>query len=271
MSVENVRSVGTLRLALLDASFKSLPSDREEAKRRLPIREVYNVTDTVEERLRDAFENVMIPHIDMDHKGLFFLGMVKELMAVATGEIKPTDRDAANNQRIEGACELMTSLFHHLMIKCTNDVKLICQACLGQRRIPDGSSWFSQMTSITDGLKTALATGNWNTTFVNRTQRVGVAQALQRLSLMATISQLRRISSSIDTTQKLAKPRYLHGTHWGRYCPFETPEGQPCGLETQLSIQAWISLQTDPMIIEKVVRQYILPVSVANFRIGAKV
>ena len=276
MSVEDVRSVfNPEELALLDASFKSLPSDVEEAKRRLPIREVYNVTDTVEERLRDAFENVMIPHIEMDHKGLFFLGMVKELMAVATGEIKPTDRDAANNQRIEGACELMTSLFHHLMIKCTNDVKLICQKSLSRlkRGIPDEKiiKWFSQMTSITDGLQTALATGNWNTTFVNRTQRVGVAQALQRLSLMATISQLRRISSSIDSTQKLAKPRYLHGTHWGRYCPFETPEGQPCGLETQLSIQAWISLQTDPMIIEKVVRQYILPVSVANFRKGAKV
>ena len=32
-----------------------------------------------------------------------------------------------------------------------------------------------------------------------------------------------------------------------------------------------ISLQTDPMIIEKVVRQYIFTVSVANFRKGAKV
>ena len=276
LSVAEIRSVfDASELALLDASFKNLPADIEEAKRRLPIREVYNVTDSVDERLRNAFENVMIPHIQMDNKGIFFLCMVKQLMAIATGQIKSTDRDAANNQRVESSCELMTSLFHHLMIKCANDIKLICGKNLSKlkRGITNEKiiKWFSQMTSITDGMQTALATGNWNTTFVNRTQRVGVAQALQRLSLMATISQLRRISSSIDSTQKLAKPRYLHGTHWGRYCPFETPEGQPCGLETQLSIQAWISLLTDPSVIEKVIKQFLLPISIQNLKKGAKV
>jgi len=276
LSLDEIRSVfDASELALLDASFKNLPADIEEAKRRLPIREVYNVTDSVDERLKNAFENVMIPHIEMDNKGIFFLCMVKQLMAIATGQIESTDRDAANNQRVESSCELMTSLFHHLMIKCTNDIKLICGKSLSKlkRGITNEKiiKWFSQMTSITDGMQTALATGNWNTTFVNRTQRVGVAQALQRLSLMATISQLRRISSSIDSTQKLAKPRYLHGTHWGRYCPFETPEGQPCGLETQLSIQAWISLLTDPSVIEKVIKQFLLPISIPNFKKGAKV
>jgi len=276
LSVAEIRSVfDASELALLDASFKNLPADIEEAKRRLPIREVYNVTDSVDERLKNAFANVMIPHIEMDNKGIFFLCMVKQLMAIATGQIKSTDRDAANNQRVESSCELMTSLFHHLMIKCANDIKLICGKNLSKlkRGITNEKiiKWFSQMTSITDGMQTALATGNWNTTFVNRTQRVGVAQALQRLSLMATISQLRRISSSIDSTQKLAKPRYLHGTHWGRYCPFETPEGQPCGLETQLSIQAWISLLTDPSVIEKVIKQFLLPISIQNLKKGAKV
>ena len=276
MTIDDIRSVfDSNELALLDASFKSLPSDVEEAKRRLPIREVYNVTDSTDERLRNAFENVMIPHIPMENKGIFLLSMVKELMAIATGQIESTDRDSASNQRIEASCELMTSLFHHLMIKCTNDIKMLCQMSLSKlkRGIPDEKirKWFNKRTSITDGLQTALATGNWNTTFVNRTQRVGVAQALQRLSLMATISQLRRISSSIDATQKLAKPRYLHGTHWGRYCPFETPEGQPCGLETQLSIQAWISLQTDSQVIEKVINQFILPITIPNFKKGSKV
>ncbi len=190
--MNDIRSVfDTSELALLDTSFRNLPSTKEEAMRRLPIREVYNLTDTVDERLKNAFENVMIPHICMKDKGIYFLCMVKELMAIATGQIKSTDRDAANNQRIETSCELMTSLFHHLMIKCTNDVKLICQKSLSKLKkgITNDKiiKWFSQMTSITDGMQTALATGNWNTTFVNRTQRVGVAQALKRLSLMATI------------------------------------------------------------------------------------
>ena len=91
---------------------------------------------------------------------------------------------------------------------------------------------------------------------------------MQRLTLISTISQLRRISSSIDATQKLAKPRYLHGTHWGRYCPFETPEGQPCGLETQLSVQSLVSLDTSPELIEKVVKQYLIPLLVKNITTG---
>ena len=276
LNIEDIKSVfDSSELALLDASFKNLPDTQQEAKDRLPIREVYNVGSSEDERLQNAFKNVMLPHVDMDKKGLFFLNMVKELIAVAKKDIPPTDRDAVNNQRVETACELLSTLFHHLMIKLSNDIKLMCQKSLGKlkRGITDEKirKWFSSITSITDGFQYALATGNWNTTFVNRTQRVGVAQALQRLTLISTISQLRRISSAIDSTQKLAKPRYLHGTHWGRYCPFETPEGQPCGLETQLSVQALVSLDTNPFVIEKVIRQYLLPIDVKNLKVGNKV
>ena len=70
-----------------------------------------------------------------------------------------------------------------MMIKLTNDIKNLCQVSLAKlkRGIPDEKirKWFNKRTSLTDGLQAALATGNWNTTFVNRTQRVGVAQALQ--------------------------------------------------------------------------------------------
>lgn len=276
LDMKDVRGAFTAsELALLDASFKMLPSTVEDAKKTLVIREVYNVELSENERLERAFEAVMLPHVSMEKKGLYFITMMKELMAVATNTITPTDRDAANNQRVETACELLSTLFHHLIIKLTNDIRLICQKSLGKlkRGIPNDKirTWFSSMTSITDGFQYALATGNWNTTFVNRSQRVGVAQALQRLSLMATISQLRRISSSIDSSQKLAKPRYLHGTHWGRYCPFETPEGQPVGLETQLSVQALVSLDTPCHVIRKVVTQFLLPIDVPNLSAGSNV
>ena len=55
---------------------------------------------------------------------------------------------------------------------------------------------------------------------------------------------------------KLTKPRYLHGSHWGRYCPAETPEGMNVGLETQLTA-SYVSLYTDPRVISEVISQYI--------------
>ena len=200
-------------LALLDASFKSLPSDIEEAKRRLPIRGLQrdHRGGTPARRLRERDD----PPYRYGPQGTLLLGMVKELMAVATGEIKPTDRDAANNQRIEGACELMTSLFHHLMIKCTNDVKLICQKSLSRlkRGIPDEDH---QMVLSNDFhyRRTTNSTRHRQLEHLpsSTEPRVGVAQALQRLSLMATISSQKDISQS--TRRQLAKPRYLHGTHW---------------------------------------------------------
>lgn len=83
---------------------------------------------------------------------------------------------------------------------------------------------------------------------------------------MSTISQLRRVSSSLESTQKLAKPRYISGTHHGIYCNYETPEGERCGLELQLTTGAIISLASDPHVVMKVIKKYLLPVAVANVK-----
>lgn len=271
VNVENIRSVFTTEEnALLEASFRNLPTSVEEAKRRIRIREVYNVGLSEDERLQNAFENVLVPHMKMEHKAVFLISMIQELLAVATGKIKPTDRDSVANQRVETACSLMSGLFLHLMIKVCNDMKLYFQKALPKLKnnITDQKilKFVSRTNTITDGFQYSLATGNWNTTFVDRQQRKGVAQALQRLTYISTISQLRRVSSAVEKTQKLPKPRYLHGSHWGRYCPAETPEGAPCGLENQLTVQSYISIERDPTVLRKAIQQFLIPVTVENLK-----
>ena len=56
--------------------------------------------------------------------------------------------------------------------------------------------------------------------------KVGVAQVLNRLTYVASLSHLRRISTPTDKSGKLVPPRKLHNTSWGFLCPAETPEGQ---------------------------------------------
>lgn len=263
INVEEIRSVfSTEENACLEASYRNLPQSVEEARSLIKIREVYNVGLTENQRLENAIQNVLIPHMK-ENKAVFIIAMIKELLAVATGQINPTDRDSVANQRVETSSTLLSTLFLHLVIKLCNDIKLLCQKTLPKlkRGITDEKirSWLAKSNTITDGLQYSLATGNWNTTFVNRLQRCGVAQALQRLTYISTISQLRRVSSAVDKTQKLPKPRYLHGSHWGRYCPAETPEGGPCGLETQLTVQSYISLKRNPQAIQRVIKQYFLP------------
>jgi DNA-directed RNA polymerase II subunit RPB2 len=102
---------------------------------------------------------------------------------------------------------------------------------------------------ISQGLKSALATGNWT---ANRQQaaKSGVSQVLNRLTFASTLSHLRRLNTPIPREGKLAKPRQLHNTHWGIICPAETPEGQACGLVKNLAMMTYISVgsPSSPML-----------------------
>ena len=51
---------------------------------------------------------------------------------------------------------------------------------------------------------------------------------LNRLTYASSLSHLRRANSPIGREGKLAKPRQLHNSLWGMFCPAETPEGQVC-------------------------------------------
>jgi len=58
---------------------------------------------------------------------------------------------------------------------------------------------------------------------------------------MSTLSHLRRVTSPLSREQPHFEARDLHGTHWGRICPTETPEGPNCGLVKNLSLMAQIT------------------------------
>ena len=106
-------------------------------------------------------------------------------------------------------------------------------------------------TTLTDGLKYALATGNWRTKDIT-SGRVGVSQPVNRNTYIASISQLRRVDSNVDADQKIITPRLLSGDQWGFTCPSETPEGGPCGLVKQLALSTRISTQSYNKEIDKI-------------------
>ena len=72
------------------------------------------------------------------------------------------------------------------------------------------------------GLGGATPIGNWGVK--SSRQRQGVAQVLNRMTYLSTLSHLRRINTPIEKTGKLVQPRKLHPTQWGVVCPCETPE-----------------------------------------------
>lgn len=89
---------------------------------------------------------------------------------------------------------------------------------------------------ISEGLRYALATGNWGKNKGASNSQQGVSQPLNRTSPMATFSHLRRTSIPINRDGKSAEPRQLHTSRWGETCPVDSPEGHSCGLIHNLSL-----------------------------------
>ncbi len=154
------------------------------------------------------------------------------------------DRDHVRAKRLDTAGAMLGTMFTHLFYQMLGNIRKMAVALLNKNKKLRPHRLI-QPQHITDGIKYALATGNWkikNSAFAGR---VGVSQLLNRNTYISCISQLRRVDTGIDSQQKIIAPRLLYGNQWGYMCPSETPEGGPCGLVKQLSLSAYITTQCD--------------------------
>ena len=108
---------------------------------------------------------------------------------------------------------------------------------------------------IEGGFKYSLATGNWGIKNQLNKNKQGVAQVLNRLTYMATLSHLRRVNTPMEKNGKLINPRKLHPTQWGIICPSETPEGGSIGLVKNLSMMSTISIASDTNLIKNYLKE----------------
>lgn len=212
------------------------------------------VAVTREKRIKyaeDLLQLELLPHIstepDSELKKGYFIGyMVNRLLQVALKRHTEDDRDHYGNKRLDLAGPLLAGLFRQLLRKLMKDVRANLRRVVNLGKDVDEILCTHLTASIkssiiTNGLKYALATGNWVAN-AGATTKTGVSQVLSRLTFASALSHLRRLNSPIGREGKLAKPRQLHNTHWGMICPAETPEGQACGLVKNLALMASVSV-----------------------------
>jgi len=200
---------------------------------------------------QEILQKEMLPHVGIaphcETKKAYFIGyIVHKLIMGSIGARRPDDRDHYAQKRLDLAGPLLGQLFRQLFRKLSKDVQKYGQ------KVIDKQQEFSPMAAvqhktITNGLKYALATGNWGQQkSAPGSVRAGVSQVLNRLTFNSMLSHLRRVNTPIGREGKLAKPRQLHNTHWGMVCPAETPEGQAVGLVKNLALMAYISVGSAP-------------------------
>ena len=204
----------------------------------------------------DILENDLFPHCQNSVQKRFFLGyMTNKLIQVTFGYAKGDDRDSYINKRVDLTGTLLNNLFRNYFNKLVKDMEkqVIREINGGSWRSTDDYERIINLTNvykiiksttIENGLKRALSTGDFGVKH-SSSNKVGVAQVLNRLTYTSSLSHARRISTPADKSGKLIPPRKLHNTSWGYFCPAETPEGQSVGLVKNLSYMAHITIHSN--------------------------
>ena len=151
--------------------------------------------------------------------------MAQKLIKTSLGLFKEDDRDSYTNKRIELTGTLLNNLFRNYFNKLVKEMQKQVV-----REINNGS-WRSmddyqniinttniykimKSTTIENGINRALSTGDFSIKQSN-SSKVGVAQVLNRLTYVSSLSHLRRINTPLEKSGELIAPRKLHNTTWG--------------------------------------------------------
>lgn len=220
---------------------------------------------------KNVLDNDLFPHCLTQKQKVYFLGyMINKLLLTSFGLRKPDDRDSYMNKRIDLTGTLLNNLFRNYFNKLVKDMtkQVIREINTGSWRSTDDFMniinrtniyKIVKSTTIENGIKRALATGDFGVKNSN-SNKVGVAQVLNRLTYVSSLSHLRRVNTPIDKSGKLIPPRKLHGTSWGFLCPAETPEGAPVGVVKNLSYLAHITIRSDSKPLHDIVQTKITPI-----------
>lgn len=177
----------------------------------------------------EVLENDLFPHCKTKLQKLYYLGyMVKKLLQTSMGLFPADDRDSYVNKRIELTGTLLNNLFRNYFNKMVKEMQkqIIREINNGSWRSMDDFENIINMTNIYKIMKSttiensinrALATGDFSIKQSN-SSKVGVAQVLNRMTYMASLSHLRRINTPLENSGELIAPRKLHNTTWGYLC-----------------------------------------------------
>ena len=221
-----------------------------------------------QEFVKDILENDLFPHCKEIEEKIYYMGyMANRIIKCKLGILQQDDRDSYINKRVDTTGVLLNNLFRNYFNKLVKDMQKQVTREINQGSWKSNEDYENiinqtniykivKSTTIENGLKRALATGDFGIKQVN-SNKVGVAQVLNRLTYISSLSHLRRVNTPIDKSGKLIPPRKLHNTSWGFTCPAETPEGASVGVVKNLSYLTHITTSSNSKIIYEFIKDKI--------------
>jgi len=195
------------------------------------------------DRVKQRIDSYLFPHIgqkkeDRIKKAITLCKLIKQYLISKENPKLRTDKDHYANKRVRLSGDLLSSLFRVNLGILVRDVQYSLQKSSKRKKFYSIKT-IAKSTLFSHRVESAIATGSWTG------ERSGVTQNMDKTNYLATISQLQRVSSMLPSDQENFMARTLHPTHYGRFCPIETPEGTEIGLRKNLAILAQVSTRVD--------------------------
>jgi len=210
------------------------------------IAEKTNLQGTKKEilqRVRQRIDSYLFPHIgqkkeDRIKKAVTLCKLIKQFLIAKKNPDLRTDKDHYSNKRVRLSGDLLSTLFRVNLGILIRDIQYSLQKASKRKKF-FSIKIIAKSTLFSHRVESAIATGSWTG------ERKGITQNMDKTNYLATISQLQRVSSMLPSDQENFMARTLHPTHYGRFCPIETPEGTEIGLRKNLAILSKISTTVD--------------------------
>ena len=175
---------------------------------------------------------------------------IRQLLLTRLGVIKETDRDSYSNKRIDLAGPLLLELYRELwaIYQRNCSLKIDHEYKFNFKEGHDFSNIINEqnfkrifdskiMDNISKSFGASFGTGV--------SSRQGIVQDLNRISMLGTLSHIRRLSYPLPSGSKTIGPRKLHNSQWGFVCPSESPDGGNVGIINHLTIIAKVSIHIE--------------------------
>ena len=200
-------------------------------------------------RAQEVIDAFLLPHIgqtkeDRLAKAYYLVMMATKAIERAYGLRGEDDKDNYTNKRLELSGKLMEHLFRYSFKYFIKDLRFQIDRTITRRRKLNIST-IVRPGAVSERIRFAMSTGNW----IGRA--TGVSKFMDRVNYLSPLSDLRKVKSPLNKNRELYEARDVHGTHWGRLGPIETPDGPQCGLVKNLALMAEVTTEINQEPIEE--------------------
>ena len=219
--------------------YSSIRTSEEAMMKIAEITALQGTKKEILDRVKQRIDSYFLPHIGLgkEHrkeKAMSLCKFIKQFLIAKENSEVLTDKDHYANKRVRLSGDLLSDLFRVNLNILLRDIQHSLQK-ISKRKKFYSIKTIAKSTLFSHRIESAIATGSWIG------ERTGVTQNMDKTNCFAILSQLQRVSSMLPGEQENFLARTLHPTHYGRFCPVETPEGTEIGLRKNLSILARIS------------------------------